>query len=46
MASTFINQAPPIACSSIDNPINPPIELVKDLVIAPSSSQNISNKIT
>ena len=44
MASKSINQAPTISCSSVDNPINPPIELVKDLVIAPPSSQHISKK--
>ena len=44
MASTSINQAPLVACESVVNPINPPIEPIKDPVIVPTSYQHSSSK--
>ena len=44
MDYTSINQAPPIAFHSLGDPINPPVEPMKDPIIVPPSSQNILGK--
>ena len=44
MASKYVNQASPMSFQSLVNSINPPIEPIKDSVIVPHSSQQISSK--